>query len=812
MHKTRSAERIEESKLLEQERPRITSMDRRSSNRQFHSLTENEQKIITDFKAGIKLKKLGRRGRPHYKTIHLSQDGSKIFWDSMWKAKKKTTVDLRHMDRVQPGCTTMKMARYAGQFDPQQSFSIIYDKSQTLDLINDSPQAKWETAALMQTLQVLISHRKEEAQMHDDDTHYAISQWEAADKDGDGTLSKSEITSLLYKINLNVDSSYVNRLFNEVDVDGSNDLDFDEFMELVNKLKRKIEMETLYNAIVSETGTTLIKLESMIEHGAQLPEYNHDVISDSILLALPVHQFFIFMRDIQKEPGMDSEEDAKALIKKIEPETDGWQLSYGSFKKLIADVNSNEAHDPDKESNVYQDMTRPLSHYWIASSHNTYLEGDQLKSASSVNRYINDLMKGCRCVELDCWDGEEEPTIYHGHTLTGKILFKDVIQAVADYSFQASPYPVILSLENHCSIPFQQKMADYLINILGSKLAVPSLNANGELPSPADLLNKVIIKGKMLPKQRRRSINSQTPEAEEESSDSEDDEEESNKKKKGGKKKKKKEKHHKIAKELNDITFLGGTKFQNWEHSKTVDSNMMSSFGENKSEKLLANGADKWVEYNKRQMSRIYPAGRRVDSSNYDPVPHWNVGSQIVALNYQTASLPMQLNDGKFRDNGKCGYILKPQFLTEPDQAFHPEHFVPAVRYVLVIQVISGSQLPKPRGISRGEVIDPYVIVELFGVSEDKKRVQTRAIDDNGFNPLWDQTFEFTLTCPELAIISFTVNDKDLDRDDYIASASLNVTCIRDGFRTVKLFSEDGTRAGEFEFCSLFCRFELREE
>ena len=71
-------------------------------------------------------------------------------------------------------------------------------------------------------------------------------------------------------------------------------------------------------------------------------------------------------------------------------------------------------------------------------------------------------------VTVDLWDGEDgEPKIYHGHTLTTKISLSDVLNdAIKRYAFYASPYPVILSVENHLSIPQQKIMVKLFKEIL----------------------------------------------------------------------------------------------------------------------------------------------------------------------------------------------------------------------------------------------------------------------------------------------------------------------------------------------------------
>ncbi|MEQ2298620.1 1-phosphatidylinositol 4,5-bisphosphate phosphodiesterase eta-1 [Ameca splendens] len=215
------------------------------------------------------------------------------------------------------------------------------------------------------------------------------------------------------------------------------------------------------------------------------------------------------------------------------------------------------------------------------------------------------------------------------------------------------------------------------------------------------------------------------------------------------------------------------------------------SFSETRAQSLVNHRTEQFLAFNQRQLSRIYPSAYRIDSSNFNPQFYWNVGCQLVALNYQTDGRMMQLNRSKFMVNGGIGYVLKPPPMCKG--SFNPFSDDPLPAYPkkqLILKIISGQQLPKPPDSmlgDRGEIIDPFVEVEIIGLPVDCCKEQTRVVDDNGFNPVWEETLSFTLHMAELALVRFLVWDHDPIGRDFIGQRTVAFSSLMPGYRHVYL-------------------------
>ncbi|XP_071832232.1 1-phosphatidylinositol 4,5-bisphosphate phosphodiesterase beta-3-like isoform X24 [Apostichopus japonicus] len=631
---------------------------------------------------------------------------------------------------------------------------------------------------------------------------------------------------------------------------------------------------------------------------------------------LTKEQIVKFLNDGQRDPRLNeilypyhTEQDAVKLIKKYEQNQAFARKGHLSSEGLAHYLMSHENSVIPPESYIlWQDMDHPLCQYFINSSHNTYLIGHQFTGKSSVEIYRQVLLAGCRCVELDCWDGQEdEPMITHGYTMCTDISFKEVVEAINETAFKTSDYPVILSFENHCTPKVQAKMAHYCRTIFGDKLLVDPLDdyplEKGQpLPTPTDLRGKILIKnrkqktdphkkrsGNSTGKSGSKAVADQTknqkavsgwsknwvpgdnrpmsvfieqqedpkgvvllsstwdsstfraakskissaslqsaassdsqpggnqassteaakspsvdlekeggalglngdrklPEpVEEEESDSDDDETDKGEvKKEQGTAGQEAEAGAEMSALVN---YLQPVHFHSFDNAdKANKSYEITSFVETSAMNKVKEKPTEFVRYNKRQLSRIYPRGTRVDSSNYMPQIFWNVGCQLVALNFQSLDLPMQLNLGIFELNGGCGFILKPDFMRRKERDFDPfaeSTMDGVVAATLEMKVISGQFLSDKR-------IGSYVEIDLYGLPHDtvRKKHRTKVVSANGLNPLYDdKAFKFDkIIMPKLAMLRISVYESNNNR--MIGHRILPVETLRPGYRHVCLRNE----------------------
>uniref|UniRef100_A0A671TER4 Phosphoinositide phospholipase C n=1 Tax=Sinocyclocheilus anshuiensis TaxID=1608454 RepID=A0A671TER4_9TELE len=610
--------------------------------------------------AGSQMIKLRGKSKALVRLFYLDEHKSCIRWRPSRKHERaKITIDSIH--EVCEGMRTEVFRRFANNnFDPNCCFNIYHgDQVESLDLVSTNGE---EARTWITGLKYLLAGISDEDSLSGcfltSCCKWLRQTFSEADKNGDGNLSIGEVLQLLHKLNVNLPKQKVREMFQVHYILSTwvGSLTFEEFCTFYKLISTRRDLYLL-----------MITYSNHKEHMDlnDLQRFLENEQKAGVIHFAHLHEVIYYCKMIinQFEPCSENQTRMVLCI-------DGF-TNY--MRSPAGDVFNPEHYQ------VNQDMTQPLTNYYIASSHNTYLTGDQLLSQSRVDMYAYVLQAGCRCVEVDCWDGPDgEPIVHHGYTLTSKILFKDVVETINKYAFAKTQYPVILSIENHCTVPQQKKMAQHLMEVLQDKLDLSNINVNESrrLPSPELLKGKVLVKGKKLP----ANIDAEAEEGDVSDEDSGEEDEE----------------------EEEQINGDVRSYMCSWQ---------VSSLNESLTNQIMQLKPAQLVRLNQRQLLRVYPFNYRVDSSNFNPQPFWNAGCHL----------------------------------------------------------------------------DPFVEVEIIGLPIDCNKQQTRVVDDNGFNPIWEETLVFTLHMPQIALVRFMVWDHDPIGRDFIGQRTIAFKSMMPGYRHVYL-------------------------
>ncbi|KAL3062174.1 hypothetical protein OYC64_010144 [Pagothenia borchgrevinki] len=417
-------------------------------------------------------------------TVQVIMETRQVAW-TRTADRTDGVLDLFEIREVRPGRNSKDFERFKDgkdKHDESSCFTIFYGSQFVLNTLSVGADSVDEAQKWLTGLELL---RQETLQAP---TPVLIESWlrkqmYSVNQTKTNSISMKELKALLALLNYKAPSSRTLKdKFQEVGAKKDR-LDFEQFHKL-------------YNLIMFEQNEILDEFK---KESCAFILGNTDKPDASAVLLHDFQRFLIYQ---QKEPWASDLNQVRELmttfIDDTMRKTNDPEFTVSEFLSfLFSKENSVWDEKYSEISNL--DMNNPLSHYWISSSHNTYLTGDQLRSESSTEAYVRCLRLGCRCVELDCWEGPGEPIIYHGWTRTTKIKFEDVVKAINDHAFVTSEFPVILSIEEHCPLEQQRQMARIFRDVFGDKLLTEPVEQLAEqLPSPTQLKGKVILKHKKL--------------------------------------------------------------------------------------------------------------------------------------------------------------------------------------------------------------------------------------------------------------------------------------------------------------------------
>ncbi|XP_062287711.1 inactive phospholipase C-like protein 1 isoform X2 [Scomber scombrus] len=773
---------------------------------------------------GCELKKIRPNSRVYCRFYTLEHDLSCLRWEPSKKDADRARLDVSSIREVRTGKSTetfLHNGPLSEHLAEEAAFSIIHgDDYQTLDLVALSADVAniWVTG-----LRYLLAHPSiivEGSLGSKMRSEWLIAEFAQVDEDGYGIVSEDVAVATICKLCPGIKETKVRLRFKEIQRSKeklTSHVTCEEFQEAYCELCTRPDVYFL-----------LVQLSKDRE-------------------CLDPHDLRLFL-ETEQGLSLATTEGCWELLRRYEPSAQGKERGLLGLDGFARYLQSPECQLLDPEHlGVCQDMNLPLSHYYISTSYRSYLLDDQVHGRADIGGLIKALQSGCRCLELGVTDGPEgEPLLgvdygpeiprhhhhHHHHHHHAPVTVRSALEVVNKYAFLTSQYPLLVYLCQRCSPAQQHTMAQHLKKVFGSRLYTPealpvSLGGRATtLPSPEQLKGRVLIVAKKLPPEYEGS----------DGEISEEDEEIGGGGPLAGRRmtipgeeelgvvlvvpppsQPRKLRLHKELSDLVAIARTGSRSFyaqratykqaqqQSPPSSPCSPSTPMPpelpywtlcSLGEGEAGRLTSESPEDLVMFTKRTLTRVRPSSVRLDSSNPNPQGYWKGGVQLVALNQQTPGAMLDLHRGRFSQNGGCGYVVRPAVMRDEVSYFsaHTQGCVPGVPpQTLRIKVISAHNLPKPQGSgAKGEVIDPYVVLELHGVPADCAEQRTRTAAQNQDDPLFDETFEFQVNMPELALLRFVVLDDDYIGDDFIGQYSVAFECLQPGYRNVPLLGMAG--------------------